>query len=83
MFGQNYRDAHVRGPGHGSIFQVFHVRDVREALIYRNVRDQQRQTVFKGGEQKTEESHEADESDNNCYCSLDVWVCGAALLQLV
>jgi class 3 adenylate cyclase len=37
----------------------------------------------KWGKQVMEKSHEADESDNRCYCSLDVCVCGAALLWLV
>ena len=37
----------------------------------------------KWGKQAMEKSHEADESDNRCYCSLDVCVCGAALLRLV
>src|ERR1700692_2338625 len=40
--------------------------------------------MLQGGYLKvTEKSHEADESDNSCYCSLDVCVCGAALLRLV
>jgi class 3 adenylate cyclase len=37
----------------------------------------------KWGKQVMEKIHEADASDNRCYCSLDVRVCGAALLRLV
>jgi hypothetical protein len=37
----------------------------------------------KWGKQAMEKSHEADGSDNSCYRSLDICVCGAALLRLV
>jgi hypothetical protein len=68
----------------GSISQVhikFTCRDVREALDLSQWRTTNEGTSFsKWGKQVTEKSHEADESDNSCYCSLDVCVCGAALL---
>jgi hypothetical protein len=68
----------------GSISQGFHVVTFVKRLICRNARDKRRQIVFKmGGKQVTEKSHEADESDDSCYCSLDVCVCGAALLRLL
>jgi hypothetical protein len=37
----------------------------------------------KWGKQVTEKVHEADESDDSCYCNLDVCVYGVALLRLV
>jgi hypothetical protein len=60
---------------HGNTSQIFHIVPVKLS-VYR--------ATSKGGEQViAEESHEADESHDSCYCSLDVCVCGAALLRLV
>jgi hypothetical protein len=53
-------------------------------LIYRNGAPPAAAHRFQdGGKQVTEKSHEADETDNGCYWSLDVCVRGAALLRLV
>jgi hypothetical protein len=55
--------------------QVFHFVTFVRAIDHRNARGQRRHIVFKmGGKQATEESHEADESDNNCCWSFDVCV---------
>jgi hypothetical protein len=55
-----------------------------EPLICRQWRATSEGTSFsKWGKQVMEKGHEADESDNRCYCSLDICVCGAALLWLV
>jgi len=47
MLGQNDRDTHVRGPGHGSIPQAFHVVTF---VIYRNGAPPARHIVFKMGQ---------------------------------
>jgi hypothetical protein len=67
----------------GSTSQVLHVVTFVK-LIYRNgARPAKAHRFQNGAKQVTEKSHEADESDNSCYWSLDVCVCGAALLRLL
>src|ERR1700755_105216 len=67
----NYRDTHVRWKHLSS----FTCRDVREALDLSQWRATSEGTSFsKWGKQVTEKSHEADESDNSCYWSIDVCV---------
>jgi hypothetical protein len=68
----------------GSASQVFHVVTFVKPLIYRNgARPEKAHRFSEWGKQVTEKSHEAGESDNSCDWSLDVCVCGAALLRLL
>lgn len=58
-------------------------RDVREALDLSQRRHRRRHSVSKWGKQVTKKSHQAEKSDNGCYCSLDIYERGAALFRLV
>jgi hypothetical protein len=69
--------------GAGGTSQGFHVVAFMKPLICRTRATSEGTSFSKWGKQAMEKSHETDESDNGCYCSLDVCVCGAALLRLV
>jgi hypothetical protein len=68
----------MEAPPRFSMFVTFVKR-----LIYRNARRAKAHRFQSGASRQWRKNHEADESDNSCYCSLDICMCGAAFLRLV